>query len=87
MTLELRTIGEMPLERNKPPDRGRATSFIPSGSASAGGELRSFLLSSALAACTVGPDYSHPKPELVPFHNTADASSSRGHSGQAFFDR
>ena len=42
MTLELRTIGEMPLERNKPPDRGRATSFIPSGSASAGGELSSF---------------------------------------------
>ena len=41
--------------------------------------LSSFLLSSALAACTVDPDYSPPKPELAPFHNTADASFSRGH--------
>ncbi len=33
--------------------------------------LGSLLLSTALADCTVGPDYSTPKTELVPFHNIA----------------
>ena len=33
--------------------------------------LGSLLLSTALAACTVGPDYTPPKTELAPFHNTA----------------
>ena len=32
------------------------------------------LLSTALAACTVGPDYVPPKADLAPFHNVADAS-------------
>ena len=40
----------------------------------------SLLLSTALAACTVGPDYTAPKTELAPFHNAADASSAQGHS-------
>ncbi|MEA1672829.1 efflux transporter outer membrane subunit [Nitrospirillum sp. BR 11163] len=31
------------------------------------------LLSTALAACTVGPDYTAPKAEMVPFHNTIGA--------------
>jgi NodT family efflux transporter outer membrane factor (OMF) lipoprotein len=42
--------------------------------------LSSLLLSTALAACTVGPDYTPPKTELAPFHNAADASSAQGHS-------
>ena len=37
----------------------------------------SLLLSTALAACTVGPDYTAPKTELAPFHNAADASSAQ----------
>jgi outer membrane efflux protein len=40
----------------------------------------SLLLSTALAACTVGPDYTAPKTELASFHNAADASSAQGHS-------
>ena len=40
--------------------------------------LSSLLLSTALAACTVGPDYTPPKAELAPFHNTADASTTKG---------
>ena len=35
----------------------------------------SLLLSTALAACTVGPDYTPPKAELAPFHNLVDAST------------
>jgi hypothetical protein len=42
--------------------------------------LRSLLLSTALAACTVGPNHTSPKTELAPFHNAADASSAQGHS-------
>jgi hypothetical protein len=45
--------------------------------------LSSLLLSSALAACTVGPDYTPPKTELAPFHNAADASSAQGPLGAA----
>jgi NodT family efflux transporter outer membrane factor (OMF) lipoprotein len=41
--------------------------------------LSSLLLSAALAACTVGPDYSTPKMELKPFHNQADASTPQAH--------
>lgn len=37
--------------------------------------LSSLLLSTALAACTVGPDYTPPKAELAPFHNLVDAST------------
>jgi hypothetical protein len=40
----------------------------------------SLLLSTALADCPVGPDYTAPKTELAPFHNDADASSAQGHS-------
>ncbi len=36
--------------------------------------LSSLLLSTALAACTVGPDYTPPKAELALFHNLVDAS-------------
>ena len=39
--------------------------------------LSSLLLCTALAACTVGPDYTPPKTELAPFHNTADTSPAR----------
>jgi outer membrane protein TolC len=42
--------------------------------------LGSLLLSTALAACTVGPDFTAPKTELVPFHNTADALVAQGRS-------
>jgi outer membrane protein TolC len=35
-------------------------------------------LGTTLAACTVGPDYTPPKAELAPFHNTADASTTKG---------
>ena len=42
--------------------------------------LSSLALSTALAACTVGPDYTPPKTELAPFHNAADASAAQGHS-------
>jgi hypothetical protein len=41
--------------------------------------LGSLLLSTALADCTVGPDYSTPKTELVPFHNQVDASTPQAH--------
>jgi hypothetical protein len=40
----------------------------------------SLLLSTALAACTVGPDYTPPKAELAPFHNLVDASTPQSHS-------
>ncbi|MGO4722217.1 MULTISPECIES: hypothetical protein [unclassified Inquilinus] len=40
--------------------------------------LSSSLLSTALAACTVGPDYTPPKPELAPFHSAADTSQTLG---------
>ena len=40
--------------------------------------LGSLLLSTALAACTVGPDYTPPKTELAPFHNTAGAAGATG---------
>jgi outer membrane protein TolC len=40
--------------------------------------LSSLLLSTALTACTVGPDYTPPKTGLAPFHNAADASPSQG---------
>jgi hypothetical protein len=33
--------------------------------------LSSLLLSTAAAACTVGPDYTPPKAELAPFDNLA----------------
>ena len=39
--------------------------------------LGSLLLSTALADCTVGPDYSTPKTELVPFHNQVDVTPIR----------
>ena len=39
--------------------------------------LSSLLLSTALAACTVGPDYTPPKADLAPFHNTTDASTTK----------
>ena len=39
--------------------------------------LSSLLLSTALAACTVGPDYTPPKAELAPFHNLVDASTPK----------
>ena len=42
--------------------------------------LSSLALSTALAACTVGPDYTPPKTELAPFHNAADASAALGQS-------
>jgi hypothetical protein len=42
--------------------------------------LSSLVLSTALAACTVGPEYIPPKTELAPFHNAADASAAQGHS-------
>jgi hypothetical protein len=38
--------------------------------------LSSLLLSTALAACTVGADYTPPKAELAPFHNLVDASDT-----------
>jgi NodT family efflux transporter outer membrane factor (OMF) lipoprotein len=41
--------------------------------------LGSLLLSTALAACTVGPDYTPPKTELAPFHNVADTSTPGPH--------
>jgi hypothetical protein len=37
------------------------------------------LLSTALGACTVGPDYIPPKAELAPFHNLVDASTPQAH--------
>jgi hypothetical protein len=40
------------------------------------------LLSTALAACTVGPDYTPPKAELAPFHNLVDASTPQAHSAR-----
>jgi hypothetical protein len=40
----------------------------------------SLLLSTTLAACTVGPDYTPPKAELAPFHNLVDASTPQAHS-------
>ena len=42
--------------------------------------LSSLLLSTALTACTVGPDYTPPKAELVPFHNAAYTSPTQGHT-------
>jgi outer membrane protein TolC len=42
--------------------------------------LNSLLLSTILAACMVGPDYTPPKAELAPFHNVAYTSSSQGHA-------
>jgi NodT family efflux transporter outer membrane factor (OMF) lipoprotein len=36
--------------------------------------LGSLLLSTALSACAVGPDYIPPKTDLVPFHNLPDSS-------------
>jgi hypothetical protein len=41
--------------------------------------LGSLLLSTALAACTVGPDFCTPKTELAPFHNQVDASTPQAH--------
>ena len=41
--------------------------------------LSSLLLSPGLAACTVGPDYTPPKTELVPFHNTAAILPAQSH--------
>lgn len=37
------------------------------------------LLGTGLAACTVGPEYTPPKIELTPFHDTGGASSKHGH--------
>ena len=42
--------------------------------------LSGLAVSTALAACTVGPDYTPPKTELAPFRNAADASAAQGHS-------
>jgi NodT family efflux transporter outer membrane factor (OMF) lipoprotein len=42
--------------------------------------LSGLLLSTALAACTVGPDYTAPKTELAPFHNAAYVTSAQGQS-------
>ena len=42
--------------------------------------LSSLLLSTVLAACTVGPDYNPPKAELAPFHNAACSSPAQGHT-------
>jgi hypothetical protein len=42
----------------------------------------SLLLSTALAACTVGPDYTPPKAELAPFHNLVNASTPQAHSAR-----
>ena len=42
--------------------------------------VSSVLLSVALEACTVGPDYTRPKLELAPFHNLADVSKREAHS-------
>ena len=41
--------------------------------------LSSLLLSTALAACTVGPDYTPPKAAPSPFHNLVDASTPQAH--------
>jgi NodT family efflux transporter outer membrane factor (OMF) lipoprotein len=41
--------------------------------------LSGLLLSTALAACMVGPEYTHPKVELAPFHNLPDASTPQAH--------
>ncbi|MDR6291440.1 hypothetical protein E9232_003974 [Inquilinus ginsengisoli] len=40
--------------------------------------LSSSLLSTALAACTVGPDYTPPKVEFAPFHDGTDTSPTLG---------
>jgi hypothetical protein len=40
--------------------------------------LSSLLLSTALAACTVGLDYTRPKTGLAPFHNAAYVSPAQG---------
>jgi len=40
--------------------------------------LSSFLLTTALTACAVGPDYTPPKAELAPFHNIVLASAQEG---------
>jgi hypothetical protein len=41
------------------------------------------LLSTALTAITVGPDYSTPKTELAPFHNQVDAFDTASACGSA----
>ena len=38
------------------------------------------MLSITLAACAVGPNYTRPKSELVPFHNLADVPGAKAKS-------
>ena len=42
--------------------------------------MSSLVVSVTLAACAVGPDYTRPKSELVPFHNLADVSGAKAPS-------
>src|SRR5216683_3989338 len=42
--------------------------------------MSSLVVSVTLAACAVGPDYTPPKSELVPFHNLADVSGAKAPS-------
>jgi hypothetical protein len=46
--------------------------------------LSDLLLSTALAACTVGPDYTPPQTEPAPFHNMADGFVRLANTGPAW---
>src|ERR1700686_5910325 len=43
-------------------------------------KVSSLVFSIPLASCAVGPNYTPPKSELVPFHNLADVSGAKAPS-------